>query len=150
MNKSWQWPAGIILTLALFLGFMSWTWFYYHSQQIDLVTENYYDKQIAYQEQIERIQRARELPEPLRLAYIAERRQLEIRFPAFFSPEKVRGSVTLYRPSDAGMDFPVPLGLDREGKQIIPTAGFAAGLWRVKISWEAEGLEYYHEEAVLF
>lgn len=150
MNTSWQWPAGIVITLALFLGFMSWTWFYYHSQHIDLVSENYYEKQITYQEQIERIQRARALPQPLRLAYAPERRQLEIRFPAFFLPENVRGYVALYRPSDAGMDISMPLGLDREGKQIIPTARFTAGLWRVKISWEADGLGYYHEEAVLF
>lgn len=150
MNKAWIWPAGIIGTIAAFISFMAFTWIYYDSQQIDLVTPNYYERQIQYQGQIDRIRRTKDLPEPMRLSYSAEQRLIEIRFPSFFKPEEVKGAITLYRPSDASLDFFVPLALNPEGKQFISTTNLAAGMWRAKIDWEFAGLGYYHEEVVFF
>jgi hypothetical protein len=48
------------------------------------------------------------------------------------------------------MDYSVVLALNPDGKQFIPTANMLAGLWRIKIDWESDGLDYYYEEAVTF
>jgi hypothetical protein len=59
MKKEWVWPAGIIASFAIFIAFMMTIWFFYNSQRIDLVTQNYYERQIQYQGQIDRITRTR-------------------------------------------------------------------------------------------
>lgn len=150
MKKEWIWPAGIIAFFVVFISFMMFVWAYANSQHVDLVVPNYYERQIKYQQQIDRIQRTKDLPEPLRLSYSSRQHLLEIYFPAFFLPEKVTGNITLYRPSDARMDYSVTIALNSEGKQFIPTENLLAGLWRIKIDWEADGLDYYYEEAVTF
>lgn len=150
MQKEWIWPASIIAFFVAFISFMMFVWAYANSQHIDLVVPNYYERQIKYQQQIDRIQRTKGLPEPLRLNYSSRQRLLEIYFPAFFQPEKVKGNIILYRPSDAKMDYSIAIALNSEGKQFIPTENLLAGLWRIKIDWEADGLDYYYEEAVTF
>jgi hypothetical protein len=149
MKKEWVWPAGIIASFAIFIAFMMTIWFFYNSQRIDLVTQNYYERQIQYQGQIDRITRTRNLPEPVRLTYSSEQRQIEIQFPFQFQPEQVEGTVTFYRPSNSSMDYVLPIVLSTERKQIIFTRNLAAGLWRIKMSWQSEGLDYYHEEMML-
>jgi hypothetical protein len=149
MKKEWVWPASIIASFAIFIAFMMTIWFFYNSQRIDLVTQNYYERQIQYQGQIDRITRTRNLPEPVRLTYSSEQRQIEIQFPFQFQPEQVEGTVTFYRPSNSSMDYVLPIVLSTERKQIIFTQNLAAGLWRIKMSWQSEGLEYYHEEMIL-
>jgi len=111
---------------------------------------NYYERQVKYQQQIDRIRRTKELPEPLRLNYSSRERLLEIYFPASFQPEKVKGSINLYRPSDAALDYSIVIALNPGGKQFIPTANLLPGLWRIKIDWESDGFDYYYEEAVIF
>jgi hypothetical protein len=149
MKKEWVWPAGIIASFAIFIAFMMTIWFFYNSQRIDLVTQNYYERQIQYQGQIDRITRTRNLPEPVRLTYSSEQRQIEIQFPFQFQPEQVEGTVTFYRPSNSSMDYVLPIVLSTERKQIIFTRNLAAGLWRIKMSWQSEGLDYYYEEMIL-
>jgi len=125
-------------------------WRSYRLWHIDLVVPNYYERQVKYQQQIDRIQRTKDLAEPLRLNYSSRQRLLEIYFPAFFQPEKVKGNITLYRPSDAALDYSIVIALNPEGKQFIPTTNLLPGLWRIKIDWESDGFDYYYEEAVTF
>ena len=89
------------------------------------------------------------LPEPVRLTYSSQQRQIEIQFPFQFQPEQVEGFVTFYRPSNSSMDYVLPIALSSERKQIIFTRNLADGLWRIKMSWQSEGLDYYHEEMML-
>jgi len=150
MKKSWYWPVGIIIAYGGFVLLLAGSIFIANSQRNDLVTKDYYDSQIKYQEQIERIQRTTNLPGPFRLDYEAESEQLVVRFPEQFVSQNVRGSITLYRPSDANLDRSIPIALDNNGMQIIETNRLASGLWRVKINCAMDTLEYYHEEVVIF
>jgi len=59
------------------------------------------------------------------------------------------GTVRWYRPSDISADRTLALALDAEGRQQMPVADLAAGHWRVKVSWEAEGRPFYFEAAVM-
>ena len=56
-----NWGKGIaavyICFVVIILGFV----FYFMNQDVDLVTHKYYDEEIKYQEQIERMKRTNEL-----------------------------------------------------------------------------------------
>ncbi|MFQ5583793.1 MAG: FixH family protein, partial [Calditrichia bacterium] len=76
--------------------------------------------------------------------------RLFLHFPKEFLGKTTKGTITLYRPSDALMDRSFPIAIGDSGTQVIETPGLARGLWRVKISCSADSVEYYHEEAVVF
>ena len=141
---------GIIIVYGGFVLLLAGSLYIANSQKNDLVTKDYYDRQIKYQEQIDRIQRATDLSNPFRLDYEPGSRQLAVHFPERFLSEDVRGSITLYRPSDANLDRSIPIALDDNGIQIIETDRLAQGLWRVKINCAVDTLDYYHEEVVIF
>lgn len=150
MRKSWHWPVGIIIAYSGFVLFLLAAWIIFKSQPVDLVAENYYEKQIKYQEQIDRIQRTKNLSEAVKVKYNAESQQIAIRFPKIFPSAQVEGKITLYRPSDAKMDFSLPIALNDLGIQIIPANTFTPGLWRIKLSWAVNEVEYYYEEPLYF
>ncbi len=134
--------AVIVVFLVTVIGFVIYT----ATLPFNLVSKNYYAEEIAYQEQIERIERANALPEPIEVSY-DNTGGLTIRFPAYFEPASVQGTITLFRPSDKRLDRHFPINLNRDGRQYIAAEYLPIpGLWKIKISWSSEGLEYYWEK----
>ncbi len=148
-SRAWVWPLGIVLTLVGFLSFLFGLLFYLSSQRFDLVTDNYYEKGLQYEEQIQRIQRTLALGEAVALEHDPSRRALTIRF-NHFPHQAVQGRVTFYRASNAALDFSIPIQLDSTGTQIVNTSRLVPGLWKVQLEWEVEGTSYYHEARFVF
>ena len=149
MKKSTRWPLGIglfygafVLALVLFAVFST-------RHRMDLVTRDYYGEQLRYQQQIDRSQRANALETPVRLDYDRKSGLITIIFPAEMDPLAVEGEIHFFRPSDASLDRHIPLHLSPEHRQVIPVHNLAKGYWKVKLTWKVNGVEYYHEEAVM-
>lgn len=139
------WPLGITIFLALFvLGLVGFLIFA-GTQKVEMVTDNYYEKTLEYQAQIDRVNRTKALSEPVLLCYEPAENRYLLRFPALFDPGEISGEVTFYRPNDARADVAFPLQVTADGGQIFSTARLAPGLWRVKVVWAAGGEGYYNE-----
>ncbi len=137
--------AAIIFFLVAVIGFVIYT----ATLSFGLVSKNYYAEEIAYQQQIERIERTRVLPEQVRVTW-DDQKGVTVKFPACFEPAAVSSILVLYRPSDSRLDRHYPLNLDRAGRQYVATNKLPLpGLWKIKIYWEAEGLEYYQEKEII-
>ncbi|NOX17405.1 MAG: hypothetical protein GXO87_03875 [Chlorobi bacterium] len=145
--KRISWGTGIALTIIIFM-LTSFGFIYFSfSQDVNLVEDNYYEKEMKYQEQIERINRANALPEKLAIK-IADS-MLDVTFPTIFSPERISGKVHLYRPSAEKSDVFYEIKLNNKNKLFIPTDNLSLGMWKVKVSWAAEGLDYYNEKIIM-
>jgi nitrogen fixation protein FixH len=59
------------------------------------------------------------------------------------------GSIQLYRPAAARDDHTVKLILDAQGRQNIPTAALARGLWKVRVVWKVGERDYGLDESVV-
>jgi hypothetical protein len=145
MNRSNHWPVGIVIIYSSFSLALVAFLIYSRYQQVDLVTEDYYDQEIKYQQQINRIDRTRSLSEPVNWIFEKKKKSLMIKFPADFDPGQVRGNILFFRPSDAKQDKLVALNLSSEGTQFINTKNLLPGFWKIKISWHVEKNEYYEE-----
>lgn len=143
------WPYAVVGFLSAFflylIGFVIFSSF--HS--MDLVTENYYEQEVEFQEQIDRIQRSREIRSSVELSHDPERKTLSLTLPQDVSGQKPEGTVRFYRPSDALLDFEVALNLGPTGTQIVDAERLKPGFWRIKVTWEADGEEYYFEDIVV-
>ena len=145
MDYSKQWPVGIAIIYVFFVLLLVAFIIFSRFQRVDLVTEDYYDQEIKYQQQINRIERAQSLSEPLRWIYNKQEESLTVQFPPEFDPIKVRGNILFFRPSDAKQDKLVALNLLSDGTQLISTENLTTGYWKIKFFWQIENNDYYKE-----
>ena len=116
-------------------------------RDVHLVTEDYYAQEIAYQERIDRTQAAQRLADPMSIRYEAAKGTITVDYPD--GQRSLKGSVKLYRPSDARLDRTFEAQPDAEGLQVVSTQGMVPGLWRVQVLWEANGVRYYQAQVVV-
>ncbi|MBC8401319.1 MAG: FixH family protein [Candidatus Marinimicrobia bacterium] len=139
----------LVIVITLFMVLNVAFVIYTHTLSFGLVSENYYADELAYQDQIDRIERTNALPQPVKVKF-SPASGVMVSFPVLFEPATVEGTIKLFRPSDKRLDRRFPISLNREGVQYIPAANLPVpGLWKVKIFWQSEGIEYYLEEELI-
>ncbi|MBA4405822.1 hypothetical protein C0389_00965 [bacterium] len=121
--------------------------FIFMSQDVGLVTDDYYAKEIAYQEEIDRTTRTKNLTVQLDIA--VEPAQIKFLFPKIFSWREIGGTIHFYRPSDKEKDFIANISLDSSRTQFIGTENLKKGLWKIKVDWKAKGVSYFNEKIVM-
>jgi hypothetical protein len=143
------WPLGIITAVALFIAGTVGLIVMACSQKVDLVRADYYEQELKFQGQIDRVARTGLTASQASIAYDASGKYITVSLPADQARREVSGSIELYRPSAAGMDRAVRLEPDANGIQRLDARGLASGLWRVRVSWTAEAQSYYLEQKVV-
>ena len=146
----WNWGTGIVLA---FVGFISFILYFIVNVMVnktydyDLVTEDYYKEELLYQGAINKLKNAEELVENIRYEHKTE--GLVIYFPENLKTENITGQVLLYRPSNKGLDFKVPLVLSGH-RLMIPDAKFVAGRWDLTVDWNYDGTEYLFKQSLIY
>jgi hypothetical protein len=147
-TSKFSWGKAIIMIYVVFVLGIAFLVYTSVTKTIDLVTPNYYEKEIKYQQQIDKINNAGRLENKLitRLSggnYV-------IVFPDDSMQENpLSGEITFYRPSDAKKDFKLPLTPGIDMKQVVNTEMLEKGLWKVSIDWNKDGIDYYSEEKIV-
>ena len=145
-GRAWAW--GIVGACVLFIGVMLGFVAFSFSQRVDLVSRDYYQREIEHQQQIDRVTRTGSLPAGIAWDLAQEGGQAVFAFPLERVEKPVRGSIHLYRPADASLDQKWKIALDGAGRQRVPLASLEPGRWRVKIDWKLGEKEYYSEFAL--
>lgn len=138
-----SWGTGIVIAIVIFMTITLATVVFMMNQDVDLVSDDYYEKGIKYQQQIDLVNRSNKLDEPVKMEFNGS--IVKITFPESIMNEKIAGEIFFYRPSDAQKDFKLPLILT-EGNQVIPVQGLERGFWRVKLNWDINNKENYYSE----
>jgi len=147
--KNYQtWPVAIALIYGIFVLMLIGLVIIASQQTVDLVSQDYYRQELAYQKQIDRIKRSRSLPDQLSCIYDQKNACIVIRFPETPSGRNIRGEIHLFRPSDAARDKYEQIRTDNRNCQILPTRNLSPGFWRIKINWTTEQQEYFDETEV--
>jgi len=141
------WPFGIVTAFALFIAGTVVLIVISASSSTDLVAADYYEQEIRYQGQLDRLDRAQKLPAKATAAYDVARRAIQISLPREHTG--AQGDIHLYRPSAAGLDMRVALQLDATGGQTLDAANLLPGLWKVKVNWTVAGHDFAIEESVV-
>ena len=138
---NWGWKIAIVMGVYM-IGVTSVVW-YSMTLDVNLVTENYYQEELAYEEQIQRLRNTESLIEKPTFGFSTNRKLIVLNFPNDLIPEE--GQLTLYRPSDFTQDRKFKLELDEEHQQGFVTESLLPGLWKAKILWEKDGKSYFQE-----
>ncbi len=144
MKIKWNWGWGIFLSIALFMGILIVIVISMMNREVDLVTDKYYDKEIKFQQQIDKEKRTAELNDNLKINYSDN--FVTVIFP---KDKKPTGDLYFYRPSDLHKDFKVTIALDNNFSQLLDISKLERGLWKLQISWSVNSNDYYTEKTLM-
>jgi nitrogen fixation protein FixH len=117
------------------------------NQKIDLVSEDYYARELKFQDKIERIRNEQALKEiPV---YTIQGDELRIQFPSEFKDKTISGKLLFFKPSDSSKDVQMSIQLNEKNQQLINTSQFSKGMYKMQLEWEAVGVKYFHEETII-
>jgi len=143
------WPVAIIAFFAVALIGCGTFVAFCGRHPADLVASDYYEQEIRFQRQIDRIQRTQQQATLTSVTYEAAKRQIIIALAPTPPEKKITGQIQLYRPSAASLDKAVNLEPNASGVQTIEAGNLSAGLWKVRVSWRSGGQDYYVEQSVV-
>ncbi len=116
--------------------------------KMDLVQENYYEKDLTYESFRAKRQNAAVLTETVAIKYSIAEESIQINLPEGMSTAK--GKLIFFRPSDKKLDTSFDLEVDEKGQMRIPVnQKIIPGLWRVQLDWEYEGQAYFQETSIV-
>ena len=143
MNWGWR----IVIVMAIYMiGIISVVW-YAMTLDVNLVTEDYYQEELTYEDQINRLRNTESLTEKPTFTFSADRKYIVLAFPDGLSPDE--GVITLFRPSDFTQDRKFKLELDEENQQEFVTVSLMPGLWKAKLLWERDDKSYFQEFVIV-
>lgn len=127
----------VILIAALVTGAMR--------QDFDLVADDYYQQEIAYQDVLDAGKNQSALTTAVLVS--ADERAVTIEFPADFNGQLINGNVHFYSPIDSKWDKQLALQ-NVQNNIVIPRSELRNTTYKVKINWEANSKKYYQESEI--
>lgn len=145
-----NWGTGIVIA---FIAFISFIMYFVVNMNVnkkydhDLVTEDYYKKELEFQNDIDKETNAKNLVENLKWQKTTE--GLVITFPETLIKENITGKVFLYRPSNKQFDFETELSLSNHNL-LIPDKRLLDGRWNIKVDWQYNGKSYLYKKEIIY
>ena len=146
MKMKISWGTGIVIGIVVFVVISITMTIIFMTQDVSLVSDNYYEKSLVYQDEIDNQNRTKSLDEQVKINFNGE--VINILFPSTYLDKNISGEIYFYRPSNSKLDFKLPLELIEEGNQLILVKNFEKGFWRMKLNWTMDGNGYYNERAI--
>ena len=113
-------------------------------QDISLVSPNYYNEELKYQDQITRINNTNQLSE--KPVITREGNNLQVKFGPQINLQK--GELTLFCPSDPKMDRVFTLQPNSGSTQFVDLNSLRHGMYKAKLLWTMDDKEYFIEETI--
>ena len=142
-----SWGYKIMFVYIAFVAGIGFLAFKANNEKFDLVTKDYYEQELKYQQIIDQSANTSNLSTPVTI----EKREGELRisFPDAMKDKKKQVDFYLYYAADAKKDFRKSFEVnENELAQALPVG--MKGMYELKLSWEAEGVKYYFEKKLFF
>jgi len=138
-----NWGTGLAITLGIFILGMGTVLYKAVNQRHDLVTTDYYAKELAYQQKIEQKKNASALKGKCTLK--VEDEGLMLHFPSILNGLAAAAEIEMYSPTHAEKDFNLSFENWTVASLIIPEDQLSAGKWIAKIHLNTDSTDYYFE-----
>jgi len=145
MKISWGYKIAIVYFLFIVgIGFLA---IKASSEKFDLVTKDYYEQELKYQQVIDQAANTSRLSAAIKIEKTGD--GLTINFPEEMNNKRKKVDFYLYCPADAREDFRKVFEVnDAVFSTSLPEG--LKGMFEVKLSWVADNIKYYHEQKIYF
>ncbi|AYO56777.1 nitrogen fixation protein FixH [Chryseobacterium sp. 6424] len=150
MLKNFSWGHGIVLALGSFIAFILFLIFVFSNgmKNSELISDNYYQEELVYQETIDAKNNAENLPE--KPSYEQNKAGITITFPQNIKPETTQVEFNLFRTDDSNLDVKKEVNLNGNGQFTIPSKVIMAGSYTLKLKWQKDNKPYQVDYDVLW
>lgn len=146
MFRKFNWGWGIALFYSAFVVFMMFMVWECNQMKTQMVTDNYYGKELKYQEQLDKIRRSNSLGGPLR--WMVNKKSVRLTFPVEVRNKNIKANILFYRPDNSANDFNVSCFVDSSGSYTVSSEKFRHGEYRMQVDWMAGNKTYYNEGVI--
>lgn len=142
MLKNFTWGHGIVVALGSFMIFiLSLIWYFTSTwKNSELITDNYYEEELAYQNVIDAKNKAinlKELP-----VYKQNESGISVTFPSEINNSNSKFRIDLHRAEDQKLDIIREMELDQRNSIFIPAKVLAKGNYVLRMMWKKDNEEY--------
>lgn len=137
-----NWGKGIVIAMSLFIVFIVVLVIGLMSQRVDLVSEDYYKKEINYEEELTAMKNAEALDSKIELRLQKEFILVQLPEEGDFKTIEVR----LIRPDDNKLDKTYPIKGTRTF--LIERKDLVKGTYDIEIHYEMEGKHYLQKKTI--
>lgn len=141
-----NWGTGIFLVIVVFVTGMLTLVFISSSQELNLVTPDYYPKGIDYQNHINKEKHTNELERGI--SFSQDKEFIYLSFPTLDSINSPKGKVLVFFPKSYRYDKEYDLQTNDSLYHRIAKADLTKGRCIIKINWSLNDIEYYQEESM--
>ena len=137
-----SWGTGIALFIIVFVTAILSMVYFAFQQKINLVSKDYYPKEVEYQKRIQQIKNTALLSG--KFSVQLKNDTIHLVYPNEFNNKNINGNVKLYRPSDFELDNDFEIDTIAETLK-IPVKELDFGKYYLQVEIATEGKEYYYE-----
>ncbi len=140
--KKFTWGHGVAVALATFICFILFMIFLFPNGQknSELITDNYYEEELAFQDVIDAKKRTDLLTE--KPQYLQTKEGIKITFPKDINNTNSKIRFHLFRTDDQILDVKKNMALDANNSFIIPVKVLKKGNYTLKVHWNKDKKEY--------
>lgn len=139
-----NWGKWIIVSFVLFTAFIATLVTVCMKQEVSLVSSDYYQEELVYQQQIVRLQNTDALIEKPFIS--VESNDLKIQFAQLSKIEG--GSLVLFCPANPKHDRTVVIVASSSGKARVRVNDMEHGMYHAKFTWTMDGKEFYIDKTI--
>ncbi len=139
-----NWGFGIFTFYTVFVLFILFLVFKSSQERVDLVTEDYYQQELEYQNIIDQKNNANRLDPGL--IYVVNKMGINLSFP--IQHEEILGKIQIYRPSNKKFDRLFNIELSDHNQMKIVMDNSPQGLYKMMVKWRHDSIDYYVEKDV--
>lgn len=140
-----NWGKWIVVSFLLFAGLMGVIVTISMRQDVNLVSTQYYQDDLDFQQQLDRKNNTASLVKQPEITLTEQ--QLSVSFPENTSIES--GVIKLFRPSTDKLDQNFVLKSSSASTQVFALNLLDKGAYRIKMTWKMDDKEYYLEKFVV-
>lgn len=142
-----NWGYKILFAYLVFAGSILFMVYLTTLQNRDLVSEKYYEEELAYQKVINQSVKTAQLSGAVKVNINQLNSTVEIQLPPAFNNSNVVGKWSLYYAADRKMDLEGTINTN-DGSQAIKVPQGRIGNYTFKLEWESNEQSYYFEKII--
>jgi nitrogen fixation protein FixH len=143
-NMNWGWKITIVYLLFA-TGIVTLV-MKSRGAKMDLVVKDYYQQELAFETRLEATRNAALWSSQPGVLF--KDNGILVSMPKEWITAPGKGTIDLYRPSDAAQDQSWELITDEKGRQFIPLEHFLVGVYLVRLNWEVDGKSFFSESSI--
>ncbi|MFZ4931458.1 FixH family protein [Chryseobacterium sp. Mn2064] len=148
--KNFSWGHGVVIALLAFIVFILSMMFLFPNGQknSEMVTDNYYEEELKYQDVIDAKKKADDLQE--KPVYSQDKNGIKITFPKEYDNSNTTVKFVLNRTDDQNLDIKKSVQLDASKSFVIPSQILKVGNYTLRLTWTKDKTDYRMDYDVIW